>query len=93
MELGKSDRGSRRKEDLGDVTKWGLGDLAQFGQVMKQYEGDIVQLKGGTSSQQQSLRELQSNMLKGMPCSGPYKGLFDRNLLFSRHTEGRNRAV
>ena len=66
LEFGKSNGGSRKKADLGDVTKWNLGDVVQFGQVLRQYEADLSTLKELRDAQYQALRELQSNMLKGM---------------------------
>ncbi|KAF9463874.1 hypothetical protein BDZ94DRAFT_1282304 [Collybia nuda] len=63
-ELGKSAGGSRHKADLGDVTKWGLADTAQFGQVLQQYQQDLETLKELREKQSHALRSLQSNMLK-----------------------------
>jgi nucleoporin NUP159 len=65
LEFSKSAGGSRKKADLGDSTKWNLGDVMQFRQVLQQYEQDLYALKGLRDTQFQALRELQSNMLKG----------------------------
>lgn len=65
VELSQSAGGSRRKADLGDSTKWGLSDIIQFGQTMKQFEHDINQLQEQRNVQRQVLRELQSKLLKG----------------------------
>lgn len=65
MELTKSLGGSRRKVDLGDIKKWALADVVQFGQVLPQYEKDLEELKELQNKQRHSLREIQSNMLKG----------------------------
>ncbi|TFK40216.1 hypothetical protein BDQ12DRAFT_602582 [Crucibulum laeve] len=62
--LGKSLGGSRKREDLGNTSKWGLNDAAQFGQLLKQYEQDLVELKEKREKQKQMLRELQRSMLK-----------------------------
>jgi nucleoporin NUP159 len=66
LEFSKSAGGSRKKADLGDSTKWNLGDVVQFKQVLQQYEQDLSALKEARDTQSQALRELQSNMLKGM---------------------------
>ena len=66
LELGTFVGGSRKKADLGDNTKWNLGDVVQFGQVLLQYEDDLVTLKALRDAQHRALRDLQSNMLKGM---------------------------
>jgi len=57
--------GSRRKADLGDPSKWSLGDLSQFGKVLLQYEADLEELEAHREKQEQAKRELHSGMLKG----------------------------
>ena len=69
MELNKSAGGSRGKADLGDGTKWNLGDVVKFGQVLQQYGQDLSTLQELRDAQYRALRELQSNMLKGMSYS------------------------
>ncbi|KAJ7678549.1 hypothetical protein B0H17DRAFT_1206784 [Mycena rosella] len=64
LELSKSAGGSRRAADLGNRTKWALGDVVQFGQAMRMYEQDLAELKEGRAQQQKQFRELQSNLLK-----------------------------
>ncbi|KAJ7116352.1 hypothetical protein C8R44DRAFT_792263 [Mycena epipterygia] len=64
LELSKSAGGSRRAADLGNRTKWALGDVVQFGQTMRLYEQDLADLKEERSQRQKLLRELQSNLLK-----------------------------
>lgn len=61
----KSAGGSRQKSDLGDPAKWNLGDVLQFGQTLRQFEQDLVDLKNQRVEQLKSLRELESSMLKG----------------------------
>lgn len=92
LELGTFVGGSRKKADLGDNTKWNLGDVVQFGQVLLQYEDDLVTLKALRDAQHRALRDLQSNMLKGMllsylPSSQPhFYG-------YSWHQKGGNEPV
>lgn len=63
--FGDSAGGSRHKADLGDASKWSLGDLSHFGKVLRQYEGDLEDLEAHREKQMQTKRELHSNMLKG----------------------------
>ena len=63
--FGDSAGGSRHKADLGDPSKWSLGDLSHFGKVLRQYEGDLEELEAYREKQVQARRELHSNMLKG----------------------------
>lgn len=64
-EVGTSRGGSRHRGDLSDPSKWGLCDLTQFGQVLRQYEGELDNLTAQNETKTQSLREIRSNMLKG----------------------------
>ncbi|KAF9484360.1 hypothetical protein BDN70DRAFT_797827 [Pholiota conissans] len=56
--------GSRIRADLGDKTKWTLNDLGQFKQLLKQYEVELDLLEANKDKDQQTLREIHSNMLK-----------------------------
>ena len=64
-EAGTSRGGSRNRRDLGDPSKWSLGDLTLFGQILRQYEGELDRLETQNGTKLQSLREIRSNMLKG----------------------------
>ena len=64
-EVGTSRGGSRYRRDLSDPSKWGLNDLTQFGQVLRQYEGELDSLAAQNESKTQALQEMKSNMLKG----------------------------
>jgi hypothetical protein len=64
-EVGTSRGGSRNRRDLSDQSKWGLSDHVQFGQVLRQYEGELDNLAAQDEAMTQALREIQSNMLKG----------------------------
>ncbi|RDB29456.1 hypothetical protein Hypma_014815 [Hypsizygus marmoreus] len=64
MEVTKSRGGSRRNADLGDSSKWALEDVVQFGQVLRQYEKDLEEMEESRASQKQTIREIQSSMLK-----------------------------
>ena len=64
-ELGTSRGGSRYRRDLSDPSKWGLSDLTQFGQVLRQYEGELDNFTAENEMKTQVLREIKSNLLKG----------------------------
>lgn len=64
-EVGTSRGGSRYRGDLSDPSKWSLSDLTQFGQVLRQYEGELDNLTVQNEMETQTLREIRSNMLKG----------------------------
>jgi hypothetical protein len=64
-DIGTSRGGSRYRRDLSDPSKWGLNDLTQFGQVLRQYEGELDNLTSQNETKTQALREIKSNMLKG----------------------------
>ena len=64
-EIGTSRGGSLYRRDLSDPSKWGLNDLTQFGQVLRQYEGELDNLTEQNETKTQTLREMRSNMLKG----------------------------
>jgi hypothetical protein len=66
MEITKSVGGSRHRADLGVTEKWALEDAAQYGQVLLQFEKELVELREKRDEQKQLLREIQSNMLKGV---------------------------
>jgi nucleoporin NUP159 len=63
--FGNSSGSSRHKADLGDPSKWSLGDLSYFGRVLLQYEADLEELEAHREKQEQAKRELHSGMLKG----------------------------
>ncbi|KAL0063673.1 hypothetical protein AAF712_009365 [Marasmius tenuissimus] len=63
-ELRKIGGGSKRKEDLGDASKWGLCDAPQMSATLLQYEKDVRELKEGTQKQKQSIGELNKSMIK-----------------------------
>ncbi|EAU85586.2 hypothetical protein CC1G_06299 [Coprinopsis cinerea okayama7 len=63
-EFGKSAGGSWQKADLGDKSKWALGDLKQFGQVMLKLGEDLDELEKQREEVKQAVRELRSSMLK-----------------------------
>ena len=65
-EFGKPAGGSWQKADLGDKSKWALGDLKQFGQVMLKLGEDLDELEKQREEVKQAVRELRSSMLKGM---------------------------
>ncbi|KAF5367090.1 hypothetical protein D9758_003977 [Tetrapyrgos nigripes] len=62
--LGKSASGSRRKEDLGDASKWGLADMAQFGQVLVTFQKDVEEINKKRETLQTALEDLHKGMIK-----------------------------
>ena len=67
LEATKSLGGTRHRADLGKPEKWALDDVAQFGQTLLQFEKELEELREHREAQKQMLREIQSNMLKGVP--------------------------
>lgn len=61
---GKPIGGSRIRKDLGDPTKWGFGDLKQFGKLMLQYEADLAEIEEHRKKQREMIRDLHSSLLK-----------------------------
>ncbi|KAF8969236.1 hypothetical protein BDZ97DRAFT_1796720 [Flammula alnicola] len=64
IEMSTSAGGSPLKADLGVPQKWSFGDFQQFAQVLQQYQADLDLLSSQREKDQQTLREIQSNMLK-----------------------------
>ena len=62
----KSLGGSRHRADLGKPEKWALDDITQFGQTLLQFGKELEELREHREAQKQMLREIQSNMLKGV---------------------------
>lgn len=56
---------SHVKADLADATKWAPGDIKEYGRVMAEVQGDIKEIKDQRKLLKQSLKELESSMLKG----------------------------
>jgi nucleoporin NUP159 len=55
---------SHVKADLADATKWAPGDIKEYGHVMTEVQGDIKEIKEQRKLLKQSLKELESSMLK-----------------------------
>lgn len=70
VELGRPAGGSRDAAHLSDSGKWSLGDLAQFGQTMRQVQKDVSDLKEKRAVFEADLRRIESDLLKGNvpPC-------------------------
>jgi hypothetical protein len=97
QELLKSRGGSVRKADLGDPLKWGLVDAKHFGEILKQYDSDLSELKELRAGLKRKVRQIESKMLKGkqnilnivlngplIPCSWNQEG---RDCTFHKSTE------
>lgn len=63
--LSKSAGGSWNRVDLGDSSKWSLGDLKQFGQVITKFADDLSALKESRDKMKDDIRELNGSLLKG----------------------------
>ncbi|KIM84780.1 hypothetical protein PILCRDRAFT_817577 [Piloderma croceum F 1598] len=63
-ELSKASGFSHHKETLTDPAHWTLGDITIWGQVLKTLQDDIEQLHENRIAISQSLRELESSMLR-----------------------------
>jgi hypothetical protein len=55
----------RTKADLGDSAKWGLADVHIFGQTMKQFVYDMDEMEKDRNLQLDTLKGLESDILKG----------------------------
>jgi nucleoporin NUP159 len=64
-ELSKASGFSHHKDTLTDPAHWTLGDIMIWGQVLKTLQDDIEQLHENRMVISQSLRELESSMLRG----------------------------
>jgi hypothetical protein len=64
-ELSKTSGLSHHKDNLSDPAHWTLGDVKTWGQVLKSLHDDIEQLNKDRENISQSLRELESSMLRG----------------------------
>ncbi|OBZ72331.1 hypothetical protein A0H81_07501 [Grifola frondosa] len=64
--LGRAGNGSRSRADLGDPTKWVVGDATQFAQIMKSVEKDIAVFETEKATYIGGICDLESNMLKGV---------------------------
>ena len=65
-ELGKTSSGLKATRDLTDKSKWVLGDLPQFKHIMKEVEGEVQKWLESKTALVSYLRELESDMLKGV---------------------------
>lgn len=57
--------GPRGKADLGDRSKWSLGDVMAHGETMQLLQQDVRELKEQRDTLTRSVRRLESDMLKG----------------------------
>jgi len=64
-ELSKASGFSHHKDTLTDPIHWTLGDIKTWGQVLKTLQDDIEQLHENRMTISQSLRELESSVLRG----------------------------
>lgn len=69
-ELGKTSSGLKATRDLTDKSKWVLGDLPQFKHIMKEVEGEVQKWQESKTALVSYLRELESDMLKGVCARG-----------------------
>ncbi|KAH9848407.1 hypothetical protein C2E23DRAFT_889067 [Lenzites betulinus] len=63
-QLNKPGSGNKTVEDLGDPTKWILGDLAQFKEIMKEVGRELEKWEKEKATCITTIRELESDMLK-----------------------------
>ena len=88
----KANNVSRAPSELGDQSKWGLGDVMEFSRLLHLLEKDLLELKQVRAGYTKAIRELETAMLKGKP-------LYLRNVEFalivwiSNDAQGRNRQV
>ncbi|KAI0648862.1 hypothetical protein C8Q79DRAFT_1064942 [Trametes meyenii] len=63
-QLNKPGTGNKMAEDLVDPTKWIMGDLPQFKQIMKEVEHELGKWEKDKATYISYIRELESDMLK-----------------------------
>ncbi|KAH9943101.1 uncharacterized protein BXZ73DRAFT_40095, partial [Epithele typhae] len=54
----------KSSQDLTDASKWAMGDLSQFKQIMQEVERDLVAWEAAHATCISGLRELESEMMK-----------------------------
>ena len=69
-ELQKTSAVTRHKDDLGDPHKWAPGDVKEYGRILLDVQMDVKELKLERVILRKTLKELDSNMLKGMFLKG-----------------------
>lgn len=65
IEYGKPMKISRTKADLGDESKWLIGDVHEFARIMKGLEKEVAELNASKADHLKAIRELESSMLRG----------------------------
>lgn len=63
-ELYKPSRGVKNLADLPDSSQWALGDVVDYGRIMKTVERDIVELKELRSGHKKAIRDLERTALR-----------------------------
>ncbi|KAL1949793.1 hypothetical protein VTO73DRAFT_8674 [Trametes versicolor] len=63
-QLNKPGSGNKTAQDLLDPTKWILGDLSQFKEIMKEVEREVAKWEKEKATVISAMRELESDMLK-----------------------------
>lgn len=82
---------TRQTADLGDPRKWNFGDIEEYGRVLVDVQVDIKELKLQRVSLRKAMKELDSNMLKGM-FSGTRFYRLDLTMS-SEHEEGGDHTI
>ena len=55
----------KTQDDLGDATKWSLGDVNEYGRVMKTVEQRVESLKELHNAHRRTIRDVERTMLRG----------------------------
>ena len=55
----------KTQDDLGDSTKWSLGDVNEYGRVMKTVEQRVESLKEMRNAHRRTIRDVERTMLRG----------------------------
>ena len=58
-------RSVKTQDDLGDSTKWSLGDVNEYGCVMKTVEQRVESLKEMRNAHRRTIRDVERTMLRG----------------------------
>jgi len=65
-DLKKTSGITHQTPDLGDPRKWIFGDIEEYGRVLVGVQVDVKELKLQRMSLRKAMKELDSNILKGM---------------------------
>lgn len=64
-QLARPSGGSKTRADLTDPSKWAMGDLTQFSQILKAAEKELAGWRTEKVARIEQMKDLENEMLKG----------------------------